>query len=349
MPGTHERHRGLRLGLGKTLVVKQVALSLLLLVGAGLFVRTLANLQNVDAGFDERNLLLFGIDPTQDGYKEQRLADFYQEFTRRLQALPGVRSVSLSGTTLIGGGVSIRLTRILGYTPKAGEKKDGIEAWVNGASPGFFQTLGIPIVLGRGIREGDTVTAPKVAAVNEQFVRKYLGSGSPIGRRFGFGDQKSNADLEIVGVAGDAKFNDLRQQVPPTVYKPYLQEVKSLGGMHFEVRTAGDPMALAPAVRRVSQGMNPNLAIFDVKSQVEQINETMFQERLFARLTSFFGLLAALEASRLVASFLFGLKPNDPLTIAGAALLMVAAAAVAGYLPARRASRVDPMVALRHE
>jgi ABC-type antimicrobial peptide transport system permease subunit len=177
--------------------------------------------------------------------------------------------------------------------------------------------------------------------------------------------------------------------------------------MSFEVRAAGDPLALAPAVRRVTQSMDPNLAVSGVKSQVEQINDTLFQERLFARLTSFFGLLAALlgcvgvygimafatsqrtreigirmalgahrgeilgmilretfilvgigiaagtvavlEASRLVASFLFGLKPNDPLTIAGAALLMVAAAALAGYLPARRASRVDPMVALRYE
>jgi predicted permease len=407
MPGAQERRRGLRLGLGKTLVVTQVGLSLLLLVGAGLFVRTLANLQNVDAGFNERNLLLFGVDPTQDGYKEQRLADFYQEFTRRLQALPGVRSVTLSALTLIGNGESINSVGILGYTPKAGEKRDGLEAWWNRVGPVFFETLGMPIILGRGIGEGDAAAAPKVAVVNQQFVRKYLGSGSPIGRRFGFGDQKTKADIEIVGVAGDAKYSDLRQEVPPTVYTPYLQEVKLLGGMHFEVRTAGDPMALAPAVRRVSQGMDPNLALFDVKSQVEQINQTLFQERLFARLTSFFGLLAALlgclgvygimafatsqrtreigirmalganraeilgmvlretfilvaigiaagtlavlEASRLVASFLFGLKPNDPLTIAGAALLMVAAAALAGYLPARRASRVDPMVALRYE
>jgi predicted permease len=407
VPGAQERHRGLRLGLGKTLVVSQVALSLLLLVGAGLFVRTLTNLQNVNAGFNQRNLLLFGIDPTQDGYKEQHLADFYQEFTRRLQALPGVRSVTLSMHTLVGGGASIEETRILGYTPKAGEKKDEVDAWVNHVGPGFFETMGIPIILGRGIGQADTATSPKAAVVNEQFVRKYLGGGSPVGRRFGFGDEKSSSDIEIVGVVGDAKFSDLRREVPPTVYTPYLQDVKFLGGMRFEVRTAGEPMALAPAVRRVSQGMDPNLALFQVKSQVEQINQTLFQERLFARLTGFFGLLAtllgcvgvygimafatsqrtreigirmalganrteilgmvlretfalvaigiaagtltAIEASRLVATFLYGLKPNDPLTIAGAALVMVSAAALAGYLPARRASRVDPMVALRHE
>jgi predicted permease len=407
LKGTNQHRSGLRLGLGKMLVIAQVALSLLLLVSAGLFVRTLANLQNLDAGFNQRNLLLFGIDPTQDGYKEQRLADFYQEFTRRLQALPGVRSVTLSMHTLVGGGVSINDVHILGYVPKAGEKIDSLEAWVNHVGPGFFETMGIPIILGRGIGEADTTTTPKVAVVNQQFVRKYLGTASPMARRLGFGDEKSSADVEIVGVVGDAKFGDLRREVPPTVYTPYLQDVKFLGGMSFEVRTAGDPLALAPGVRRVSQGMDPNLALYQVKSQVEQINQTLFQERLFARLTSFFGLLAALlgcvgvygimafatsqrtreigirmalgakrdeilrmvlretfvlvvigiaagtlaalEASRLVATFLYGLKPNDPITIAGAALLMVVAAAVAGYLPARRASRVDPMVALRYE
>jgi predicted permease len=410
LPTAHESSGGLRLGLGKTLVVTQVALSLLLLVGAGLFVRTLVNLQNVDAGFNQRNLLLFGIDPTQDGYKGQRLADFYGEFTRRLQALPGVRSVTMSGATLIGGGVGIQRIYLPGYKPKTGEKADQISAYDNLVGPRFFETLEIPLLLGRGIGEGDIEGAAKAAVVNESFVHQFLGGGNPVGFRFALGGTNKKADIEIVGVAADAKYDDLRKDVAATMYRPALQDLKVLtdmGDMHFEVRTAGDPMALAAAVRRVSQGMDPNLALFDVKSQVEQINQTLLQERLFARLTSFFGLLAALlgcvgvygimafatsqrtreigirmvlgahrgeilgmvlretfilvatgiaagtlvalEASRLVASFLFGLKPNDPLTIAGAALLMVAAAALAGYLPARRASRVDPMMALRYE
>jgi macrolide transport system ATP-binding/permease protein len=401
-PGRHAR----RVGIGSTLVVAQVSLSLLLLVGAGLFVRTLTNLENVNAGFDERNLLLFGIDPTQDGYKGQRLADFYRQLAQGIAAQPGVRSVSMSSATLIGGGMSSLSTFIQGNAPKQADKDGGVSAYVNEVGPNFFETLGIPIVLGRTIKERDTSTAPKVVVVNQEFARQFLG-GSPVGRRLGFDGKKGSGEYEIVGVVGGAKYEDLRSDVPPTVYIATLQEPADLGAMHFEVRTAGDPNQMIPAVRRVAEGLDSNLALFDVRSQVQQIDQTLFQERLFARLTGFFGMLAlllgcigvygvmafavtrrtreigirmalgasrsgilgmvlretlvlvaigitlgvfgALEATRLISSLLFGLKPNDPLTIAGAALLLVAAAAFAGYVPARRASRVDPMVALRYE
>ncbi len=407
LPGVTQGKRGLRLGLGKALVVTQVALSLLLLVGAGLFVRTLTNLENVNMGFNQRNLLLFGIDPTQDGYKGQRLADFYRELTRRLEALPGVRSVTMSSNTLIAGGVTIDGVYIQGYTPKPGERDDQLETYVNAVGPRFFETMGIPLILGRGIGGGDTDRAPRAAVVNEKFVRQYLGGENPLGRRFGFGDKKTSGDIEIIGVAADAKYSDLRKEVPPTVYAPSLQDLKFRGATHFEVRTAGDPLEMAPAVRRVARDLDPNLALYEVKSEVEQIDQAVFQERLFARLTSFFGMLAALLACvgvygimafavtrrtreigirmalgasrreilqmvlretlllvaigtaagilialgavRLIASLLYGLKPADPLTIAVATLLMLAAAALAGYVPARRASRVDPMVALRYE
>ncbi len=408
LPGVTQGKRGLRLGLGKTLVVTQVALSLLLLVGAGLFVRTLTNLENVNAGFDQRNLLLFGIDPTQDGYKGQRLVGFYQELTRRIKSLPGVHSVTMSTSTLIGGGVSINSVSIPGYTPKPGQKNavGELEAYFNRVGPNFFETLGIPLALGRTIGEGDTEAAPKVAVVNQTFARQFLSGGNPVGRRIGFGDEKTAGVIEIVGVVGDAKYSDLRREVPPTVYVPSLQDLKWLGPINFEVRTVGDPMQMASAVRRVAQDLDSNLTLYQIRTQVDQINMSLFQERLFARLTSFFGMLAALlacvgvygimafaaaqrtreigirmalgasrggilgmvlretcllvaigiaigilvalGASRLI-STLFGLKPTDPLTISVAALLMVAAAVFAGYVPARRAARVDPMIALRYE
>jgi predicted permease len=403
-PGTSARQMR-RIGIGKTLIVAQVSLSLLLLVGAGLFVRPLTNLENVNTGFDPRNLLLFGIDPTQGGYKGQRIAEFYQELNRRVAAQPGVRSVTMSGDTLISGSMDT-LETFIQNPPKTANKDGGVIAYVNEVGPNFFETMGIPLVLGRTIHDSDVAGAPEVAVVNEEFARKFLGGGSPVGRRFGFDGKKSSGEIEIVGVVGNARYDDLRRDIPATIYPAALQDT-TLGALHFEVRTAGDPNLLVPAIRRVAQGIDSNLALYDVRSQTEQINEYLFQERLFARLTGFFGVLAlvlgcigiygvmafavtrrtreigirialganrgeilgmvlretlalvaigvtlgviaALEASRLVATFLFGLKPNDPLTIAGAALLMVAAAALAGYVPARRASRVDPMVALRYE
>src|SRR5207245_5118081 len=259
LPRVTQGKRRLRLGLGKTLVVTQVALSVLLLVGAGLFVRTLTNLESVNIGFDRRNLLLFGINPTEDGYKGERLADFYRELTRRLEALPGVRSATMSVNTPINGGVSIFGVSIQGYTPKPGEKDDQLETYVNSVGPGFFETMGIPLVLGRGIGESDTIAAPKMAVVNQKFVHRYLGEGNPVGRRFGFGDKKTSGDIEIVGVAADAKYNDLRKEAPPTVYMPSLQE-KFLGPTNFEVRTAGDPLAIVSAVPRVAPGLASTLA-----------------------------------------------------------------------------------------
>jgi predicted permease len=273
--------------------------------------------------------------------------------------------------------------------------------------PHFFETFGIPLVLGRTIEDRDTAAAPKVAVVNRTFAQKYLGGTSPIGRRFGFGDQKTSSDIAIVGVVGDVRYGKLRNYAPPTVYVPYAQKIHELAEMTFEVRTNGDPDNWIGPIRQAVQGLDSHLPLFDVKTQTEQIDQATFQERLFARLSSFFGLLAlalacvglygmmsytvarrtceigirmalgaerakilcmvlrealtlgalgivlgvpaALAASRLVATMLYGLKPTDPWTIASATVVLVAVALLAGYLPARRASRVDPMVALRYE
>ncbi len=401
--------RGLRPDLGKALAVTQVATSLLLLIGTGLFVRTLANLQSENIGFDRSNILLFGVDPTQDGYKSERLARFYEELRRRIEAIPGVRSASLSRHTFINGGVTIDGVSIQGYTPTPGEPNNNgsLSLHVNSVGPEFFETFGIPLVLGRAIGDRDTAATPAVAVVSRTFAHKYLGGTNPVGRRFGFGDQKTSSDIAIVGVVGDVRYGKLRDEAPPTVYVPYAQNIQKLDEMSFEVRTIGDPQNWIGPVRQAVQGLDSHLPLFDVKTQTEQIEQATFQERLFARLSSFFGLLAltlacvglygmmsyaavrrtneigirmalgaekakilhmvlreaitltvigiavgvpaALAASRLVASMLYGLKPTDPVTIVAATCVLVAVAVLAGYLPARRASRVDPMVALRYE
>jgi len=172
LPGAARGRRGWRWGLGKTLVVAQVSLSLVLLVGAGLFVRTLNNLESIPAGFNGRNLLLFGIDPTKDGYAGKRLADFYQQLGRRLTILPGVRSVSMSMHTLIGGGRDTNGVNVPGYAPKPGQKNEAIQVATNWVGPRFFETMGIPLLLGRTLGEGDREGAPKVVVVNERFVRE---------------------------------------------------------------------------------------------------------------------------------------------------------------------------------
>jgi predicted permease len=290
-PGTPSRRFGME--LGKFLVISQVAISLLLLIGAGLFVRTLANLENENLGFDHRNLILFDIDPTQSAYKGEKLVAFYQELQRRIEAIPGVRAASLSRHTLVNGGVTIDGVAIQGYTPESGASNNGsIAVHVNDVGPEFFETFGIPVEMGRVIGDRDTAAAPKVGVVSRSFARQYLGGTNPIGRRFGFGDQRSSSDIAIVGVVGDVRYGQLRHSMPPTVYVPYAQHTKELDAMNFEVRTAGDPKNWLGPIREAVHELDANLPLSDVKTQVEQIEQATFQERLFARLSSFFGLLA---------------------------------------------------------
>jgi predicted permease len=215
--GLASNKRSALLGLTKVLVVSQVALSLLLLAGAGLFIRTLVNLETISLGFDSQNILLFGIDPTQKGYKGEKLSEFYEELEHRIESLPGVRSASFSMLGQIGAGGWNENISIEGYVARRGESgKGSVDAHLNGVGPRFLNTMGIPLLLGRSIEETDKGSAPKVAVVNETFARDYLDTSSPIGRRFGFG--KKSRDFEVIGIAADTKYDDLRRETPPLAY-----------------------------------------------------------------------------------------------------------------------------------
>jgi len=289
------------LSIGNALVVTQVALAIVVLVGAGLLVRTLQNLRSVDVGFDSRNILIFGIDPTLIGYKGPQVDAFYRDLQGRLSEIPGVKSVSYSMGPLLSGGLMITMFHWPG-TPQ----DQNSEADMLPVGPNFFETLHIPFLAGRGFNASDfklsasnSEAIPTSAAtpviVNQVFVEKYLGKEYPLGKRFGqsAGDANGRASpgYEIIGLVRDAKYSDLRREIHAMMYMP-----QSVGGASFELRTAADPQAILPAVREVVAQVNTNLPLFDVKTESEQIDRLLFQERLVARLSGFFGLLALVLA-----------------------------------------------------
>jgi predicted permease len=395
---------GARWRLGKSLVIAQAALSLLLVTGAGLFVRTLMNLEHQNLGFNPHGLLLFRVNAKQSGYEGPRELKLYDEILRRVRALPGVEGASLSFHALLSGWCETRLIAVEGGQSKPGQNPQPL---FNRVGPNFFKTMRIRLLLGRDIGEQDTADSPPVVVVNESLARNLFGSLNPLGRRFTFGQSFDPKEaVEIVGVVQDAKYTNMRGEPPLTAYAPVSQR-GGFGSTHFEVRTAGDPPLLVPSVRRAVAEVDRGLALSDVKTQDQQIDEALVQEKLIARLASFFGTLAlalaaiglygtmaytvgrrtneigvrvalgasrkqilkmvlreafalvligmllglpmALAAGRLVASQLYGLKTSDPLTLFTAIGLLVTVASLAAYLPARRASKVDPMVALRYE
>jgi predicted permease len=402
--------------LSRGLVVSQVALSLLLLIGAGLFLRTLVNLQRVEPGFNTHNLLLFGITPGFIGYKDQKLAQLYEQLFERLEALPGVEKVTISTNTLLARSSSSRgvyLRSALTAPPNAeGWIKSSGEGYVNQVRENFLEAMGIPLLAGRTLSPQDDVRAPKVVIVNQTFANRYFPNENPIGKRFTFEPKKPD-EVEIVGLAKDAKYTSQRAEIPPTAYIPWRQELGAMIGGTVAIRTTGDPTSIVNTVRQTVRSIEENLPLNNVRTQVEQADQTLAMERLFAKLLTLFGLLAQqlaaiglfgvmayavsqrtreigirmalgadqrsvlkmilrqgmtlaligvivglgaaywltkfLESQLNLKNMLFGVQVNDPLTYGLIAVFLTIVTLVSCYVPARRATKVDPMVALRDQ
>jgi predicted permease len=432
--------RGASLTFGKIFVVSQVALSLLLLVGAGLFVRSLRNLQQVDAGFVRENVLVMKIEPVGSDRKNLRLAAGYDQLLRRVEAIPGVKVASLVGYSpitrrewlVMGMNPEYRNPMVIqGYSPRAGEEM--IFPYMQ-VYPNSFAALGIPLLEGRDFSPQDPQglvlngcpPAPVnwVGIINESMARRFYGKESPIGRRFGFVHPGRSCcrvasgasgclniggpgEIEIIGVVKDVKYTSLRREGGEMFYLPFNQAGTGRGQMTLVVRTAGDPTPAIAAVKREARALDAAMPMFEVETLATQVEASLLQERLLATLSSGFGILAlllsclglygilsyavarrtheigirmalgadrrdviwlvlrdalrlvligillgipaSLAAARLVTSQLFGISATDPTAIGMATMILLAVASVSGYLPARRATRVDPLVALRAE
>ena len=395
---------GTAVGLRKFLVVAQVSLSLLLLIGAGLFIQSLRNLKELNPGFHTENLLTFAMDPTLNGYKPERTLQFYRQLTDRMNGLPGARSAALAVVQILDGNEWDSSVTVEGYTVKQGEWVDPHMQFI---SPRFFETMGIPVLLGRDFTIQDDQGTPKVAIVNEKFARRYFGGANAIGRHVGNGGNPgTKTDIEIVGVVKDTKYESMRDEIPYELYLPYRQ-VEFVVGMTAYLRTEADPENMFALLRRTVREVDSNVPVYRMRTLEQQVDKSLMSERLLATLSAIFGCLATLLAAvglygvmaymvarrtreigirmalgasggsvvwlvmrevlllavvglaiglpsawaltRLVETQLFGIQPADPLTMTMAAIGIAAVATLAGYLPARRATGIDPMRALRWE
>jgi len=392
-----------RFGLGKVLVMVQVALSLLLLVGAGLLLGTFRKLETLDPGFEPSHVLVVSLDLRNAHYPTERLLGARQEMLERLRAIPGVRSASSSNNTPVSGSSWNDLIQVEGYTPKS--RNDPV-VWIYQVSPRYFETLGMALIAGRDFDSRDTLSAPKVAIVSQSMAKKFFGAANPVGKIYRDAYPKLGPPIEIIGVVGDAKYRNLREEAPATAYLAAGQEEQPYPGATFEVRGAESAADLIPGVKTVLEQINPDISL-QFRTLSEQVAASLTRERLLATLSGFFGALAlllatiglygvmsynvarrrseigirmalgaaearvlrmvlgevsllvgvgllvglgaALAATRLIETFVWGVTVRDPATLSMAAVLLGAVALVAGYLPARRASRLDPMAALREE
>jgi predicted permease len=388
--------------LGQGLVAGQVALALFLMIGAGLFVRTLQKLEQSHTGFDGDRVVLLHLDSDASTFKGPARAMMQRRLEENLRTLPGVQAASVSMLNFHEGRWFTRLWR---------ERVQHVEATSiatdgNRVARQYFQTLGMPVVLGRGFGPQDTLQSPAVVVVNESLARKLYPGTSPIGHHIGT-EGNDARDLEIVGVVKDAKYESLRETPRPMFFVPLEQEKDAESYDDLAVRVAGSPAALIPQLRTAIRAIDPNLAVWDVETLSELVDRSLGQEKLLAKLATAFGALAlvlssiglygvmaysvarrtneigirmalgaqpgsvlamvlresvvvvfaglaigipaALACGSYVESQLFGLAPNDPATIAGAAVLLMMVALIASFVPARRAALLDPLAALREE
>jgi predicted permease len=284
----NDRHR-----LGRSLVVVQVALSLVLMVGAGLFVRTLMNYENHNFGFNQSHLLSFGVDPTRAGYQGERMMNLYSQLIARVRALPGVRSAAIAEYAPFSGWSNNSSIQIVG-APQMRNSMLRFQA----VGSDFFSTMQIPILLGRGIEESDTAATPNVVVVDETFVKRYLPGVNPIGQKIYFGRQPTPAEtFEIVGVAKPAELTNIHATLRAKAYLAYAQAPPAmLGALFFEVRAQGDPRALVSSLREAVGELDPDIPLMGLSTQSQLLADALTQETLFARLSSFFGTLALILA-----------------------------------------------------
>jgi len=405
---TTRRRKGMG---GKALVGFQIALSTLLVIGAGLFLRTLALLSHVDVGFRTDHLLLLEINPPVNIYPVGKDVSLHRRLEQAFAAVPGVDSVAPAWSAFVSDDTDRTsfLPQGVAYDPNNSQGED-----YNGVGNRFFETLEIPIVAGRAFGSQDTPTSQKVAIINQSLARTRYPGQNPIGKMFTTSTHDSDGHtsttgddwIQIVGICGDTRYANLRDEPPPQFILPYVQQTQ-VGGMTYEIRTRMNPEAILPVLRKVVRQEDPNLPLVNVRTQDQQIEADLQQERIFVTLTSGFGLLAlalacvgiygimaysvanrrneigirmalgaqpgqvrgmilrestwlagtgivagltaSLLLTRLVKSMLYGIQPYDPTTLAGGVLILMAVALAASWIPARRAARVQPMQALRHE
>jgi predicted permease len=395
-----------RFSIGKLLVIGQVALSLLLLIVAGLFVRSFQKLSDVNLGYPRQHLLLFSVRPLDYGYTAgPSVAQLYKDLEARIAAIPGVRAVTFSQNGLFSHSESGDPISIEGFAPKSGQD---MHARFDEVGPNYFSTIGIPILLGRDIGPQDSGNGQRVGVINQTMAKYYFGDSNPIGRRIWDEFPTNRTSFIVVGVAADAKYNSVREKTPSRFYVPFLNPIEpDISFGRIEARTSGDPATVTASLRDAVRQVAPNFPPVEIRTMDQLVAESLTRDTMLTKLSGFFGALAILLASigiygimayavanrtneigvrmalgaqrgdvlalilresmflvlmgaliglpavfaawKLLKSLLYGLSPADPVAIAGATVLLFAVAALAGYIPARRASRTDPIEALRYE